>query len=106
MSRHLEDLLDRTLAALLSGDLATLAALAPEVAAQTDSLAPLPAADARRLQQKADRNARLLQSAARGLRAAQDRLEQITAGPTLTTYDAQGRKAALSATAAPALRRF
>ncbi|MCU0826869.1 MAG: flagellar biosynthesis protein FlgN [Tabrizicola sp.] len=106
MPLPLEDLLDRTRDALLAGDLAALATLAPEVETETDSLRPLPEADARRLRLKADRNARLLQSAARGLRAAQERLVQITTGPTLTTYDARGRKAVLSDAPNPVLRRF
>lgn len=106
MSLPLEDLLDRTHAALLAGDLATLATLAPEVASRAEALGPLPEEDMRRIGRKADRNARLLQSAARGVRAAQDRLVQITRGPTLATYDALGRKADLTDTASPALRRF
>jgi hypothetical protein len=102
----LDDLLDRTRDALLSGDLAALTKLAPQLAAQAESLQPLATDVAHRLHQKAERNARLLQSAARGMRAAQDRLVQITTAPSLATYDSQGRKATLAETSAPALRRF
>ncbi len=101
----LEDLLDQTRDALLAGDLAALAQLGPLVEAQTDSPPRLDAAAARRLRTKADRNARLLQAAGRGINAARERLADITTGPTLTTYDARGRKAAFAA-APVALGRF
>jgi hypothetical protein len=106
MPNALEALLDMTRDAALAGDLATLATLAPQVEALT---AGLPRADpqtARRLLAKADRNAQLLQAASRGLRAALGRLAEITAGPTLTTYDAQGRRAAIPPLPALAPKRF
>lgn len=93
----LEDLLDQTRDALLSGNIAALARLGPLVETQADLLPRLDATTADRLRRKAERNAQLLQAAGRGLRAARDRLTDITAGPTLTTYDQRGRKASLSA---------
>lgn len=92
----LEDLLDETHKALLAGDLAALAGLDDRLSAAADTLPPLELATARRLQRKAERNARLLQAAGRGLRAARARMAEIATGPGLATYDAQGRKAALA----------
>jgi hypothetical protein len=92
----LEDLLDRTHAALLAGDLAALSGLDERLAAAAEALPAPSLATARRLQRKAERNARLLQAAGRGLRAARARMAEIATGPGLATYDAQGRKAALA----------
>jgi hypothetical protein len=96
MQNDLETLLDQTRDAVLVGDLDTLADLAPRVAALADDLPRLDAAAAGRLIRLAERNAQLLQAATRGLRAAQSRLGEIVDGPTLTTYDARGQKAALA----------
>jgi hypothetical protein len=92
----LEQLLDRARDALLAGDLAALSGLEVALDAETARLPVLEVATARRLQAKAQRNARLLQAASRGLSAARDRMADIAAGPGLATYDAKGRKAALS----------
>lgn len=91
----LEDLLDQTHAALITGDLATLTALAPKVEAAADDF-PRDRAAADRLRRKAERNAALLQAAGRGIRAAHARLAEITQGPVLTTYDARGRRATVA----------
>ena len=56
----------------------------------------IPGASAVRLQQKALRNARLLEAATRGVKAARLRMTEITRGPTLTTYDARGQKAEIA----------
>lgn len=93
----LEDLLDQTRDALLSGNIAALSRLGPLVDTEAGLLPRLDPGTADRLRRKAERNVRLLQAAGRGLRAARDRLSDITAGPTLTTYDERGRKASLSA---------
>jgi len=106
MHATLDDLLDRTHAAVIAGDMAALAALAPQVEAMLDALPPPDAATGERLRRKADRNAALLQAAARGVRAAEARLVEILAGPTLTTYDARGRKAAIAALSPRAPQRF
>jgi hypothetical protein len=101
----LETLLDQTREALLAGNLAALSGLDAQIAAAADALPPLDPAAARRVQRKAERNARLLLAAGRGLRAARDRTTEIVSGPRLATYDAQGRKAALTGPAR-ALGRF
>ena len=90
----LEALLDQVAAALLGGDLAALARLTPEMEALR--IAPPDRASAVRLQQKALRNARLLEAATRGVKAARLRMTEITRGPTLTTYDARGQKAEIA----------
>ena len=100
----LEALLDRTAVALLRGDLAALPGLteAMEAVAATlphdQSLGPA-------LQKKAERNARLLQAAARGVKAAMARLGDITAGPVLITYDARGRRECVAPLGAGTARR-
>jgi hypothetical protein len=90
----LETLLDDAARALLVGDLTALARLTPLI--ESASAAPLDPASAHRLQTKAQRNARLLDAAARGVKAARNRLSEISKGPTLTTYDARGQKAQIA----------
>lgn len=75
----------------MAGDFATLATLTAEIDA-TDP-APADRGSAERLQRKALRNARLLEAAARGVRAARQRMVEIRQGGTLTTYDSRGQKA-------------
>lgn len=106
MQNALETLLDQTRDAVLVGDLATLADLAPRVAAMAEDLPHLDAAAAGRLIRLAERNAQLLQAATRGVRAAQCRLGEIVDGPTLTTYDARGQKAAIALPSALTPRRI
>ncbi|NJS39484.1 MAG: hypothetical protein HC783_11195 [Rhodobacteraceae bacterium] len=106
MQIELETLLDQTRDAVLVGDLATLADLAPQVSALAEELPRLDAAAAGRLIRLAERNAQLLQAATRGLRAAQSRLTEIVEGPTLTTYDARGQRAAIAQPSALQPRRF
>lgn len=106
MLTALETLLDQTRDAVLTGDLALLADLAPRVAAMAEDLPHLDAAAADRLRTKAERNAQLLQAATRGVRAAQGRFKEIAAGPMLTTYDARGHKAAIAPVSAIAPRRI
>ena len=95
MQTPLDDLLDQTRDALVIGNLAALADLAPRVAALAESLPRVDRPTAERLRRKADRNARLLQAATRGVRAAQQRLAEISMGPSLVTYDARGRRETL-----------
>ncbi len=106
MPNALEHLLDRTHAAVLSGNLAELSVIGPEVEAIVLAMPQLDRATAARLRQKAERNASLLQAAGRGVRAAQTRLREIMAGPTLTTYDARGQKAAIATPSMLAPHRF
>ncbi|MES2813552.1 MAG: hypothetical protein V4720_01505 [Pseudomonadota bacterium] len=86
----LEDLLDQAAEALLAGDLSGLAGLTPRI--ESAGL-PQDLATAQRLQAKAQRNARLLEAATRGVKAARLRLAEIKRGPMLTTYDSRGLKA-------------
>lgn len=102
----LEELLDAAHDALLAGDLAALDRIGDGIEALAHSLAESDSATARRLRDKAERNARLLEAAARGVKAALGRLTEIAAGPTLTTYDSHGRRAAVSDGRGTALRRF
>lgn len=98
----LEDLLDQAAEALLAGELGRLAALT----AQIESAAlPPDRATAERLRGKAERNARLLDAAARGVKAARLRVDEITRAPTLTTYDARGQKAQIAPQGLTAARR-
>lgn len=106
MIHPLDDLLDQAHRALLSGDLAQLDRLAPQLAAQETVPFAMDAATAGRLRQKASRNARLLQASLAGLRAARGRLLAMAGGADLTTYDAQGRKATLTAPPPAPSRRF
>lgn len=89
----LEDLLDQAAQALLTGNLTELADLTPQI---ESAALPQDRAAARRLQAKAQRNARLLEAATRGVKAARLRVAEITRGPTLTTYDARGQKAQIA----------
>lgn len=101
----LESLLDQAREALLSGDLAALSGLDDAILAAADAVSALDATAIRRVQRKAERNAKLLQAASRGLRSARDRMAEIASGPRLSTYDARGHKAPLAAPAT-ALGRF
>ena len=99
----LEDLLDAAAEALLIGDLPALSRLTPEI--ESAALVPPNRAAAERLQMKAQRNARLLQAAARGVKAARLRVAEIARGPTLTTYDARGQKAQIATSGLEPARR-
>lgn len=100
---RLEELLDLAAEALLAGDMARLAALTPEMEQALPP--PCDQITAARLQAKARRNARLLEAAGRGVRAARHRMAEITRGPTLTTYDSRGQKAAIAPVATIPARR-
>jgi hypothetical protein len=104
MTPTLDSLLDLTADALLRGDLAALAGLTEAIEAQADT-PPRDRAAAERLRAKADRNARLLQAAGRGVRAARARLGDIATGPVLTTYDARGHRESIAAVDPAAARR-
>lgn len=99
----LESLLDATRAALLAGDLDALAALSLALETALDG-APLTAAQAAALRDRADRNARLIAAASRGVRAARRRLAEVTACQGLVTYDAAGRRDVVAAPALPVRR--
>lgn len=101
--RQLELLLDDAAEALLSGNLAALALLTPQI----ESIDPKAAdrTSAERLRTKAERNARLLEAATRGVKAARLRVAEIARGPTLTTYDARGQKAQIAPVGSEPARR-
>jgi flagellar biosynthesis/type III secretory pathway chaperone len=90
----LETLLDLAAAALIKGDFDALTDLAPKIEAQ--NLFEIDRRTGEALQAKALRNARLLDAATRGVKAARLRISEVTRGPTLTTYDARGQKAEIS----------
>lgn len=91
---NLETLLDLAAAALIKGDFDALTNLTPQIEAQ--KLVKTDRRTAEALQAKALRNARLLDAATRGVKAARLRISEVTRGPTLTTYDARGQKAQIS----------
>jgi hypothetical protein len=95
MTVSVEEILDQVHGSLLAGDLASMSGLESRLATAADRLPVLDPASARRLQMKAERNARLLQAASRGLRSALERGADIARGPMLSTYDSKGRKAVL-----------
>lgn len=101
--------LDRLHAAVMRGDLASLAVLAAEVEAQLPDGAapvPLPQPAAERLRHAALRNAACLEAAARGVRAARRRLEETRAAAQgLRTYDMAGRPQMVATAAAAVARR-
>jgi hypothetical protein len=99
----LETLLDSAAEALLSGNFAELARITPQVEAASLDLADRRVA--RRLEAKARRNARLLEAAMRGVKAARLRMAEVHAGPTLTTYDMRGQKSLIPALATEPIRR-
>lgn len=105
MQMLLDDLLDQTRDALIAGNLAALADLAPKVEALAECLPQIDRQSADRLRRKADRNAKLLLAATRGVRSAQQRLSEIAAGTSLVTYDVRGRRETLSASPVQVPRR-
>lgn len=98
----LEALLDQAAEALLAGDLVALSALSSQIESASP---PQDLGSLDRLQAKARRNARLLEAAMRGVKAARHRVAEITRGPTLTTYDAKGQKAQIVASGLMPARR-
>ncbi|QYK41589.1 MAG: hypothetical protein KF887_00110 [Paracoccaceae bacterium] len=103
---RVERMLDLVHVALITGDLAALPSLAAEIEAAVPGEVPIPAAMAGRLRAKADRNARCLEAAGRGLRAARKRLSDITAARGgLSTYDGSGQRHVLAADAGGTARR-
>ena len=105
MATELEELLDQTRTALMAGDLAGLAVLAERTERLPVALPRTDPATAERLRGKAERNARLLQAAARGIRAARQRITEIGNAPVLSTYDNRGRRELVAAPSAAVPRR-
>lgn len=102
---ELQELLDQAAEALLRGDLAALPHLSVEIERAVDSL-PQDPEELALLRAKSERNSRLTEAAARGVRAARTRLAEIAASPVLTTYDALGRRAAIGLVADTAPKRL
>lgn len=92
MPTELEELLDQTRAALMAGELTGLAELAERTERLAAAVPRTDRATAERLRRKAERNARLLQAATRGIKAARQRLTEIGSVPVLSTYDNRGRR--------------
>ena len=94
---QLERILDETHAVILHAGFASLEDLGLRTDACLALIGAAPdAAILHRVRQKAERNARCLLAAGRGLRAARQRLEEVTAAERgLSTYDGQGRKSGI-----------
>jgi hypothetical protein len=101
--KQLERLLDDAAEALLSGNLAALALLTTQI--ESIDLQAMGRVGAERIRSKAERNARLLESATRGVKAARLRMAEIVRGPALTTYDARGQKALIAPSGGEPARR-
>ncbi|MDZ4093358.1 MAG: hypothetical protein U1D35_00430 [Paracoccaceae bacterium] len=96
----LEQALDRVHRAALAGELDNFGKMAAEIEALLAQISGLDdLALARRLHEKAERNAVCLQAASRGVRAARRRVAEIAAARTgLVTYDGKGRRAHMTPT--------
>lgn len=103
LNGRVRDLLEREHAALLAGQLDTIARLAPErerlMGQLADSAERASLPGLRALRVMAEHNEHLLAAARRGLEAARTRLAQLrNGGPRLNTYDRQGQRVCLDAT--------
>lgn len=90
----LEAFLDQAASALIAGDFDALSRLTPHI--ESFDLADVDRRTAQILTEKSQRNARLLDAAARGIKAASQRYSEVVRGPTLTTYDSRGQISHLS----------
>lgn len=104
---ELEDLLDRERALLRSGAVEGLPRLTDQ---KTRLMAGLSAgagqSNLTRLREKAARNARMLNAAAKGIRSVTDRISALRAGPqTFTTYSASGTRATVGSKSGKVERR-
>jgi hypothetical protein len=90
----LDALLDQAFVAVMSADYAALEAIDARIDAALAQGGPIrDQAQLLRLQRKAERNAICLQSAARGIRSAVRRLQEVRRAATgLATYDGKGRR--------------
>ncbi|SMX47468.1 hypothetical protein [Actibacterium lipolyticum] len=102
----LHDLLERERAVLLSGQFADLEKITAEKARIQGQLAPETPADLSALRVAAQRNARLLSAAQRGLDGARERLKAIqNRGADLNTYDRFGQRLCTTQSGIKLLRR-
>lgn len=92
MVARLEEVLNQTCQQLRQGNFAAAAGLTEATEAGIRALAGLTDADAlARLRRLAERNARCLQAAAKGIRAARRRLAEVLAASSgLQTYNGRG----------------
>lgn len=92
---RLESLLDEIRQAALTADFPRLGTLSARMEqALTDGAFPRDAATLSRLQAQAEANARLIDAASRGIRAARRRVEEARRTQQgLQTYDGHGRRA-------------
>ncbi|AZB53848.1 hypothetical protein EBL89_00390 [Cereibacter sphaeroides] len=102
VSDPLDSLLDEIRRTVSAGDLAALPGLETRLAEALERLPPEPARLAA-LRRKAEGNLACLAAAARGVRAARRRLEEIrqAASGTVVVYDGHGRRAETRPEAAP-----
>lgn len=100
----LADTLDAIRTALQQGDYAALPALSDRAESQLHALAAASPTQLHALRARADATGLCLAAAARGFRAAEQRLAALRAGG-LSTYDPQGRRRTLT-TALGQTRRY
>lgn len=95
---HLEAILDQVHRSILAANFAALPQLMDETDRLVQSLIPLTdKIDAERIWRKATRNGLCLQAAARGIRAAQRRMDDVNAaGTQLATYTSGGQRAEIN----------
>lgn len=94
----LETALDQALEAILAGDLDQLGPIYARTEAILMDLRVTDALAADRIRAKAARNATCLAAAARGVRAARRRLQEIGLGAGHHTYDSTGRSQPMGGT--------
>ncbi len=88
----LETILDETLAALKAGDLPGLSDLSERAEAALAAQSPCDAVLAGRLLSKAQRNERMITAAMKGVKAARQRVQDLTTTGRFSTYDAGGHR--------------
>lgn len=94
IENDIESLMDQMHQAILTADFPSLGALSPDLEAALETLpAQIDESTLGRLRNKAERNALGAQAAARGVRAAIRRLEDVKQNASgLVTYDEKGQR--------------
>lgn len=107
LADELEDVLDRERGMLRTGSLRDLSTLAEHKARLMAKLSPAVGSDALiKLREKASRNARMLDAAAKGIRSVTDRIATLRSGSTsFSTYSASGARATVGTKASRVERR-
>ena len=88
----IETILDETHAALRAGNLPLLEVLSARTDLALDANGGCDRSLAQRLQRKAQRNARMIAAAMKGVKAARQRAQDLTTQGRFSTYDAGGRR--------------